>query len=275
MEGKMIQVTKNVYVETGMLACNLGFITTSEGIVMIDTPMRPTDAVKWRDEVSQRGEIKYLINTEEHPDHWQGSWFFPGALITHREVRDKLAKTPVEDVIGRVAQLDPDGKHLMQGYRVRVADITFTRSLNLYMGDHTIKLFYLPGHSTGGIGVYIPEERVVFTADIVFNKFKSYLHESNPSEWLESLKKLGELDADIVVPGHGDVCGKVYLEEQASIVRQWIEEVQSAIKQGLSEEEAAAKIQCPDPHPKQPKTPMTPSELDRVIIARLYQLYAR
>lgn len=271
----MIQVTENVYVETGMLACNLGFVTTSEGIVMIDTPMRPTDAVKWRDEVSKWGEIKYLINTEEHPDHWQGSWFFPGVLITHQEVRDKLAKTPVDEVIERVEQLDPEGIHLMKGYSVRIADITFTNNLNLYLGDHTIKLFHLPGHSTGGIGVHILKERVVFATDIIFSKLKSFLHESNPSQWLESLKKLSDLDADIIVPGHGDVCGKNYLEEQASIVRQWVEVVQSAIKEGLSEEEAAAKILCPDPYPKQPNTPMTASELNRVIIARLYQIYAK
>jgi cyclase len=36
---------------------------------MMDTPMKPTDAVKWRDEAGKKGEIRYLINTEEHPDH--------------------------------------------------------------------------------------------------------------------------------------------------------------------------------------------------------------
>jgi cyclase len=36
---------------------------------MIDTPMKPTDAVKWRDEAGKKGKIRYLINTEEHPDH--------------------------------------------------------------------------------------------------------------------------------------------------------------------------------------------------------------
>jgi len=271
----MIQVTKNVYVETGMFACNLGFVTTSEGIVMIDTPMRPTDAVKWRDEVSRRGEIKFLINTEEHADHWQGSWFMPGVLITHQTVRDKLLKVPMDEVTDMVEHTDPEGMALMKGYRVRTADITFTEDLNLYLGSHTIRLFHLPGHSDGGIGVYIPEERVVFTTDIVFHKFKSFLNESDPARWLESLEKLGELEADTVVPGHGAVCDKDYLEEQAGIVRQWAEAVQAAVKQGLSEEEAAASIVCLDPHQKQPGTPMTPAELDRAIVARLYKIYSR
>lgn len=43
----MIQITKNVFVETNYPICNLGFITTDKGIVMIDTPIFPTDALKW------------------------------------------------------------------------------------------------------------------------------------------------------------------------------------------------------------------------------------
>ena len=88
----MIQVTKNVYVETGIKACNLGLITTKEGMVMIDVPIAPSDAVKWRDETVKKGELRYLINTEEHPDHCQNSWFFPGILITSQQTREKLAK---------------------------------------------------------------------------------------------------------------------------------------------------------------------------------------
>ncbi len=268
----MIQVTKNVYVETGMPACNLGLITTKEGVVMIDTPMRPTDAMRWRDEVSKKGSIRYLINTEEHADHWQGSYFFPGILITHQITRDKLAKVPAVEVIDRVKLIDPDGASLMKGFQMRLAEVTFTGSMNLNLGDHTIRLFNLPGHSTGGIGVYIPEERVVFTTDIIFHKMKSWLNESDPSQWLASLRKLSELDLDIVVPGHGDLCKKEYFEQQATIIRQWVEAVKSAIKQGLSLEEAQAKIISPDSYPKQPGTPRTEAELNKAIIARLYHL---
>jgi cyclase len=183
-----------------------------------------------------------------------------------------LEKVPAVEVIDRVKLIDPDGASLMKGFQMRLAEITFTGSMNLNLGDHTIRLFNLPGHSTGGIGVYIPEERVVFTTDIIFHKMKSWLNESDPSLWLASLKKLSELDLDVVVPGHGDVCKKDYFEQQATIIRQWVEAVKSAIKQGLSLEEAQAKITSPDSYPKQPGTPRTEAELNKAIIARLYHL---
>jgi cyclase len=270
----MIQVTENVFVETGLFACNLGLITTKEGNVLIDTPMRPTDALAWRDESLKKGEIRYLINTEEHPDHFQGSGFFPGLYVTHRVTRDNLEKVSTDEVIDRVKHMDPDGLSLMEGFQIKLPDITFSESLNLYLGDLTVELFHLPGHSEGGIGVFLPEERVVFTTDIVFHQKKSWLHEATPSLWLESLDKLKRLDIDTIVPGHGDICQKDYLDEQAGIIESWIDTVRSSIKGGLSREEAVLNIIQPDPYPKQANTPMTEAELNEAIISRLYYLYS-
>lgn len=270
----MKQVTENVYVETGIFACNLGLITTKEGNVLIDTPMRPTDAVKWKDEVSKKGDVRYLINTEEHPDHTDCSKFLPGVLITHGKTREKLAKMPPSEVLERVKHMDPEGLPLAQECQSRLPGITFSESMNLFLGGLTFKMFHLPGHSDGGIGVFIPEEKVVFTTDTIFHRKKTWLHESTPSQWLESLKKVGELDVDIIVPGHGELCTKAYLEEQSNIIEQWVEVVRSAIDKGLSEEDAMAKITPPDPHPKQPDTPMTEEELNQAIISRLYQIYS-
>ncbi|MFC1869212.1 MBL fold metallo-hydrolase [Thermodesulfobacteriota bacterium] len=271
----MQQVTENVYVETGLFACNLGLITTKEGNILIDTPMRPTDALKWRDETGKMGEVRYLINTEEHPDHTTCSKFFQGLLITHQKTREKVAKVPIEELTGVIKHIDPDGASLLDGFQLRLADITFSENLSIFLGGITLKLFRLQGHSDGGIGVYIPDEKIVFATDIVFNRKKSWLHESSPSQWLESLKKLGELDVETIVPGHGDICNKEYLGEQANIVKQWVDVVRSAIDQGLSEEEAKAKISQPDPYPKQANTPMTEDELNEAIISRLYSLYSK
>ena len=61
----MIQVTQNVYVESGIKACNLGLITTKEGIVLVDVPIGPSDAVKWREEALKRGGIYAISSTRK------------------------------------------------------------------------------------------------------------------------------------------------------------------------------------------------------------------
>ena len=52
------------------------------------------------------------------------------------------------------------------------------------------------------------------------DRIKSWLQEADPDQWFESLKKIGELDVDVIVPGHGEICKKDYLKEQSDIVRQ-------------------------------------------------------
>jgi cyclase len=269
----MMQVCANVYVECGFGGCNVGFVTTTEGIVIIDTPLYPTNTMRWRDEISKRGEVKYLITTDPHPDHNSGSHFLPGIYIAHRESRERLLERTVDEVIGLVTHTDAQGLVFMEDYQVRLPDITFTESLNLYLGGLSFELIHLPGHAPGVIGVYIPEERIVFASDCVFCREKSYLHEATPHQWLESLERLGQLDADIIVPGHGvELCNKEYLDEQANIIRNWVEVVMSAINNGLSVEEAAAKVRCPDPYKLPKEVPWSEDELNGRIVNQLYQL---
>lgn len=268
----MKQITRNVYVEGNMLACNLGLITTKDGIVLVDSPLKPTDAMKWKVEALKKGTIRYVINTEEHADHWLGTGFLPGTVITSQETRDKLSKGTMEKAMSLVKASDPDGLPLMKNYRTRLADITFADQMSFYLGEHTFKLFSLQGHSTGGIGVYIPEEKVVFATDIVFCRLMSWLREATPAKWLESLKKLGELDVDYIVGGHGEVCNKDYLKEEAGVVQAWVDLVQSAIKKGWSKEEALARIASSDPYPKLAGTPGTAADLNRDTINHLYAL---
>jgi cyclase len=271
----MIQVSKNVFVETGMVACNVGCLATEAGLVMIDTPMKPTDAIKWRDEAGKKGIIQYLINTEEHADHWQGCYFFPGTLISSQITRDKLTKVPLAMPVEGIKKLDPQGAFLAKDYRIRLADITFNDNLALYVGSHTVKLFKVPGHSTGGIAVYLPEESVVFTTDIVFHKKKSWLQESDPEAWLKALKYMNDLNPEVVVPGHGPVCKKEVFQEEAGIIQKWIDAIKKAIQQGWSVEEAIARVPDQDPNPKQEGTPMTEAELHKVTVVNLYKYYSR
>jgi cyclase len=270
----MIQVTENVFVESKNSSCNLGIVTTTEGVVMIDTPSRPTQAVRWRDEVSRKGEVRYLINTEEHPDHCTTSWFFPGELITSEETRNKVSRTPVSEVMERIKRRDPEGIPLMKDFQLRLADITLTEGINLYLGKHSFRLFPLPGHSSGGIGVYIPEERVVFATDSVFHQVKTFLQEALPEQWLLSLERISELEVEAIIPGHGTVCNKAYLKEQADIIKQWVKVAQEAMAQGIAREEAVNKIACPDPYAIQPDISFTEPQVNRMIVHRLYDIYS-
>ena len=86
----MEQVTPNIFTNTKLRGCNPSFVTTSAGVVVIDTPQLPTRAVAMRKEAETHGPIRYLINTENHVDHIFGNWWFRGAgeVVNHRALYD-------------------------------------------------------------------------------------------------------------------------------------------------------------------------------------------
>src|SRR5512147_1685922 len=86
------RVTPNVYTTTRLRACNPSFVTTSDGVVVVDTPQLPTKAVAMRAEAESHGPIRYLVNTEHHVDHIFGNWYFKGAgtVVHHQGVFDNF-----------------------------------------------------------------------------------------------------------------------------------------------------------------------------------------
>ena len=95
----MENVTPNVRTETGIRGCNPSFVTTSDGVVVIDTPQLPTRAVAMRAEAESHGPIRYVVNTEHHVDHIFGNYYFKGAgqVIHHQGVYDNfMVPTPTD-----------------------------------------------------------------------------------------------------------------------------------------------------------------------------------
>ena len=238
----MQQLTSNVFMETQIRGCNHGFVTTSEGVVMIDSPQKPSDASKLKAEIAKHGELRYIINTEPHGDHWTGNAFFDAPVIAHEGVRTRILNTDMAEHIVRVGNMGPEEPALMKGYKANVPVITFKNGMSLNVGDHTFEMIHMPGHTLYQAAILIKEEGVVFTSDNIFHKVQTWLHEANPDLWLTALESLRNLDEDIFVPGHGPLCDKGYLDEQGSFIMEWRDYVKSGVDRGMTKDEAVANL---------------------------------
>jgi len=61
----MKQLTANVFIETELKGANHGLVTTSDGIVLIDTPHKPSDAMRLKGEISRHGRLRYSHSAPE------------------------------------------------------------------------------------------------------------------------------------------------------------------------------------------------------------------
>jgi glyoxylase-like metal-dependent hydrolase (beta-lactamase superfamily II) len=243
----MRRVGPNSFTEIYFAGCNPSFIETSDGYVMIDSPQQPIDAVRWRERMEEKAPIRYLINTEPHGDHIAGNAYFTGGTVVvgHKKLQDcfdqyLFAQGTTEEKRERMKQTDPDSVWLVGHPDYPASNkptLTYTDEMTLNVGNHTFEIVHHPGHTAPQTSIYVPEEGVVFTGDNIFYKCRTWLQECDPWEWLDALQKIGALDVDVIIPGHGDPCGKPYLKEQAQIVENWVGFVERFVERGVAPDE--------------------------------------
>ena len=268
----MQAIARDVWVETDFQGCSVGFVVTSEGVVMIDSPMLPSQALKWKAEMEKRAKLCYLVNTEHHLDHILGNFFFPVTVISHEGTREKFITSlgKLDEMRDYIKQLDPEGAKLLENYQPRMPSITFSTGLNLHLGQYTFGLLNLPGHVENGVVVHVPEARVLFTGDNVSHGFYPWLHECVPLRWLKTLKEIKNMDVDVIVPGHGSVCTKEGIVPLANYLEAVIGEVQQMVDKGFSRQEAIAKASFPPPLPIQPGLEGRFREIHCTGVGRIY-----
>lgn len=257
----MENVTEAVRTHTRLRGCNPSYVITHDGTVIIDTPQLPTWARSMRAEAETHGRIRYVINTEHHVDHIFGNYYFKGAgeVVHHQGVYDNFMVTgPDLDPFSYAAEAiptdDPEGADIFPERDEYFEDpnkgsIVFTGDLTLRVGSHTFHLLHTPGHTPGQVAVHVPQERVVFTGDTVFAECQTWLMESDVDQWLTALDRIGELDVDHVVPGHGPVVTLDYLDTQRRVLLDWVAAVREAIEKGWSREETVARVNFADRYP--------------------------
>jgi cyclase len=245
----MEQIAPNVYVETGNLGSNNSIIVTDGGTVLVDAPHKPTDAARWRDTVNSFGEVSYLVHTDHHIDHTLGNFLLPGTIVSHSATRRRMEEEEypswpyIEELL---SVIDPEGLALMPDFALRLPAITFDDRMRLHLGDVTVELIHLAGHTANSLVVYLPEQRVLISGDNVCEAGLPSFQDSRLGALFETLDHLLTLDFEILVPGHGEVGTKRTVTTFRDQAQALVGQVQEAIRAGLPREEAAGRIRFED-----------------------------
>lgn len=243
------QLDSDVYVETGYTGGNIGCVRTDEGLILIDTPLRPRDAQAWRARVTQltKQEVRYVINTGYHPDHMLSHHLFmPATLIAHQIVSDQIeswSNTQRQRAYESLKEIYPDAIGAHQEIHVLGPRLTFTDQMILCCGERTLRLMHLGGHSPAAIGVYLPEMEIYFSGDVVVIGQHPDMEEAHTGQWLRALTEMRRLRIRVLVPGHGPLCRKEDTQRLSAYIRLLRRRVRSHMKSGRAWKEAMDNIE--------------------------------
>ena len=226
------QVTENVWSAIGATAPptyensghnnNLTFIITSEGVVVINAGDNYLLAKSLHQTIKAITDqpVKYVVleNGQGHAALGSNYWKEQGVpIIAHIETKQEL-ESHGHDSFDRMKRGRKD-KSL--GTELVLPDITFEEKKVLELGGERIEILHLgPSHSPGDVVVWLPGQSLVIAGDMAFHKrILPVIEHTDTGAWVETWEKFAELDANIVIPGHG---GPTNMQEVTKYTRDYL-----------------------------------------------------
>ncbi|MBA6437026.1 MBL fold metallo-hydrolase [Streptomyces sp. GMR22] len=246
---KLVEVADGVHAylqpDGGWCLNNAGVIVGRDGAVVVDTAATVRRAQHLRAAVDSLAAApgRAVVNTHFHGDHTFGNAVFGEAatIIAHADTRTDMAETG----LGLTA-LWPSVE--WGDVRVALPQVTYRGGgVTLHIDGRRVELLHFgPAHTRGDTVVWLPEERVLFTGDIVMPGCTPFVVMGSIEGSLVTLERLRGLGAATVVGGHGPVAGPESLDETEAYLR-WIQGVAAeGFRQGLTPLETSIRCDLGD-----------------------------
>src|SRR5919109_1839744 len=201
------KVKDGIYVQSAReVNSTVGIVLTSEGVVLIDTGQTLVDTRQVQDAIRKLTPlpVRYVINTEVHPDHTSGNFVFspPAMVINHAGAGAAMRKA---DNPKRFASAAPEIQAAAQAYRLVTPQIEYHERMTLRVGERTFELLRLKNaHSEADTAVWLPQERVLFAGSAAIprslNNIRPFV---TLADMLAAIRMMRALNPEVVVPGHG------------------------------------------------------------------------
>jgi glyoxylase-like metal-dependent hydrolase (beta-lactamase superfamily II) len=196
--------------------------------------------------------VTHLVSTHSDGDHWWGNQLLPdtrritskasAAVMAHdagapaeferlRKLAATLARPSLPLPGGLARRANAFGTYVsgmfapydFSDVQPTPATETFDERLALEVGGRRLELIVVgPAHTPGDLIVWVPDVRVVYAADIGFVGVTPVMWAGPVGNWLRAIDTIAGLEPEVVVPGHGPVCGLAELEQVGRYWR-WLE----------------------------------------------------
>jgi len=201
----------------------IGAIRTGEGVVAIDSRSHRVHAGELLEDLRalDANAPIYLINTHYHWDHSFGNdQFAESVIVGHTRTRDALVTRGVQmrDELVTEDWLRPETAKLISEVQIVPPTITFESSMSLSLGDRQINMTYL-GRAHTDSDIVITVDEVLYAGDLIEVGAPPSFGDSFPAEWVETLGRVASMCGGPVVPGHGDVVDRAFVESQTDEIR--------------------------------------------------------
>jgi glyoxylase-like metal-dependent hydrolase (beta-lactamase superfamily II) len=152
-------------------------------------------------------DIGLVIGTHSHPDHIEAT------DLVVKKSSALFALSREEDEFYRTT-----GKMFFQAFGAKPPEVSpffYLKGGDLSLGSKdnklAVKVLVTPGHSPGSVSLYLEEDKILISGDVVFagSIGRTDFPGGSPSLLRKSIDELSQLDAEYLVPGHSTEAGAI------------------------------------------------------------------
>jgi len=211
LEEKKISFTEigdGLYAFTAEGDPNSGVIIGDDSVMVIEAQATPRLAQKVIDCIRSVTDkpITHLALTHYHAVRVLGaSQFMADNIIMSDKARAMVVERGQEDwdsEFGRFPRLF-EGHESIPG--LTWPTTTFSEKMTVFLGSRRVDLMHLGrAHTAGDIVIYVPDQNVMFTGDIVEYHSACYCGDGHFKDWSTTLDAIKAYDVEAIAPGRGD-----------------------------------------------------------------------
>ena len=202
------RLSANAYAYTAEGDPNTGVIVGDDAVMVVDTqatPVMAQDVIRHIRTVTDL-PVKYVVLSHYHAVRVLGaSGYKPEHIIASRDTYDLIVERGEADKaseIGRFPRLFRNVESVPAG--MTWPTITFSGAMSLWLGKLEVQLLQVGrGHTKGDTIAWLPEQKILFSGDLVEFDATPYAGDAYFQDWPHTLDKLAAMQPRALVPGRG------------------------------------------------------------------------
>jgi glyoxylase-like metal-dependent hydrolase (beta-lactamase superfamily II) len=201
------QLSEHAYAYTAEGDPNTGIIIGDDAVLVADTqatPVMAQDVIRRIREVTDK-PIKYVLLTHYHAVRVLGaSAYNPQQIIASQDTYDLIVERGEQDMKSEIERFPRLFNAVESVPGLTWPTLTFKKEMTLWLGKLEVKILQLGrGHTKGDTVVWLPQEKVLLSGDLVEYGATPYAGDAYFQDWPATLDAIAALKPEKLVPGRG------------------------------------------------------------------------
>ena len=234
--------------ENGGFMANSCYIKAKDSYILIDTGANYNFAKQAYEAMQKIEDLKVstIIITHEHDDHWMGNSFYKDRFNSIIYAPKSINENYNENSKPRIFEILD--KNEMENTKVIKADVVVSDEKVINISDKTIKIIptKLTAHTKDDLIVYLPDEKVIFTGDIIMNQRVTSNRDGSVIGTLKAIGLINYYDWNTLIAGHGTITDKKATDFTTKYFTLLKTRVLEAIEAGITADEISKVVTMDD-----------------------------